>query len=133
MLFGRQSKNTILAKSISGYNHISQEQHEATFGTMKGILDTETGLIFKKIGGGPTVNTHRLEEFEPEYHKRNGDALIGTGTHEQYFYSDYYAYQPDTAEKILKMAEVMHSLGYTYITADELEIEMEVLEWEKKL
>lgn len=124
-IFTRISKNKILSSSICGYNHISQKAHEETFGTFKSVKDKETGLWFKKLGGGPTINTNNLEDFRPAYEKRNGDEFIGTGTHEQYFYSDYYAYQPDTEAKLLKMAEIMNELGYTYITADEIIEELE--------
>ena len=120
MLCARMTKNKSLLSSICGYNHISQEEHNNTFGTLKAVKDKETGLWFKKLGGGPTINNNNLEDFNPAYEKRNGDEFIGTGTHEQYFYSDYYAYQPDTEEKLLKMAEIMHELEYTYITADEI-------------
>ena len=120
MLCTRMTKNKALLNSICAYNHISQKQHENTFGTMKAVKDPLTGMWFKKLGGGPTVNNNNLDDFQPAYEKRNGDEFIGTGTHEQYFYSDYYAYQPDTEKKILKMAEIMHSMGYEYITADEL-------------
>lgn len=123
MLFTRKTKNTAIASSICAYNHITAEQYEATTGNFKAVKDKETGVFFKNLGGGPTVNLNNIEDFEPAYEKRNGDEFIGTGTHEQYFYSDYYAYQPDTAEKILKMAEVMTKLGYTYITADDIILE----------
>ncbi len=120
MLFTRGGKNTAIAKSISAYNHISTEQREATLGTFKGVKDALTGVWFKNMGGGPTINLHKLEEIRPAYEQRNGDAFIGTGTHEQYFYPDYFAYQPDTEEKYMEMAKTLRELGYTYITADTL-------------
>ena len=123
MLFTRKTKNKAIAASISAYNHITAEQAAATKGNFLAVKDKETGVFFKNLGGGPTVNLNNIDAFEPAYKERDGEEFIGTGTHEQYFYSDYYAYQPDTAEKILKMAEVLTGLGYTYITADDIILE----------
>ena len=119
-LFTRITKTKGIASSICAYNHISQKAHDETMGNFKAVKDKETGLWFKKLGGGPTVNNSTLADFRPTYEKRNGEEFIGTGTHEQYFYSDYFNYQPDTEEKIMEMAKVLNELGYTYITADEL-------------
>ena len=125
MLFTRKSKNTAILSSICAYNHISEKERNACMGCFKAVKDKETGLWFKNIGGGPTVNLNQLADFRPAYEKRNGEEFIGTGTHEQYFYSDYFAYQPDTEAKIMEMAKVLTELGYTYITADELEESLE--------
>ena len=121
LLFTRITKTKGISSSICAYNHISQKAHDETTGTFKAVKDAETGLWFKKLGGGPTVNNSRIEDFKPAYEKRNGEEFIGTGTHEQYFYSDYFNYQPDTEEKVMEMAKTLNELGYTYITADELE------------
>ena len=120
MLFTRKSKNKAISRSICAYNHITQEQHDSIYGTLKSIKDEATGMYFKNLGGGPTVNLNSLEDFQPAYDKLDGNEFIGTGTHEQYFYEDYYAYQPDTEAKVLKMAEILHSKGYEYIVADDL-------------
>ena len=45
---------------------------------------------------------------------------IGVATHEQYYYEDYLAYQPDTPEKIYLMSKLLHDAGYRFVTADEL-------------
>ncbi len=119
-LFTRMTKTPGISSSICAYNHISQKASDETRGTFKAVKDKETNLWFKSLGGGPCVNNSSLEDFKPAYEKRNGEEFIGTGTHEQYFYSDYFNYQPDTEEKVMEMARVMHELGYTYITADEL-------------
>ncbi|MBP3591240.1 MAG: hypothetical protein J6K14_02030 [Clostridia bacterium] len=121
MLFTRQTKTKGIASSICAYNHVSEKAHKALMGSFLAVKDTETGLWFKPLGGGPTVNNSTISDFRPTYESRNGEEFIGTGTHEQYFYSDYFNYQPDTEEKIMEMARVMRELGYTYITADELE------------
>ena len=35
--------------------------------------------------------------------------------HEQYFYRDYLAYQPDYAEKVMLCAKMLHDAGYKYM------------------
>ncbi|MBE5868622.1 MAG: hypothetical protein E7293_06630 [Lachnospiraceae bacterium] len=120
MLFTRQTKNKAISSSICAYNHISQEEYDSIEGTMNYIEDSELGIRYRQLGGGPTVNLNNLEDFQPAYDKLIGREFIGTATHEQYFYSDYYAYQPDTAEKIYLMSKILHDNGYRYIHADEM-------------
>lgn len=45
---------------------------------------------------------------------------MGMATHEQYSYPDYFAYQPDHFDKILRACQLAHENGYTFIFADEL-------------
>ncbi len=119
-LYTRRTRDKAIASSICAYNHVTQKQFDWMKGTLNAVKDEETGMYFKPLGGGPTINLNALEDLQPAYDERDGYEYIGTGTHEQYFYKDYYAYQPDTEEKILKMAEIMHSKGYEYIVADDL-------------
>ena len=49
-----------------------------------------------------------------------GKEYIGTMIHEQYFYNDYYAYQPDFEKKIYSMASQLNSKGYKFFFAEEL-------------
>lgn len=116
-LFIRKSKNTAITSSLCAYNHISQEQADAIRNTMDSVTEPEFGLRFRNLGGGPTINLNNLEDLQPFYDKVIGKEFIGTGTHEQYFYPDYYAYQPDTAEKIYHMSKIMKDNGYRYISA----------------
>ena len=53
--------------------------------------------------------------------RRNGDEFIGVGNHEQYFYPDYFNYQPDMADKIYLLGKTLKDYGYRFITADEFE------------
>ena len=41
--------------------------------------------------------------------------LLAFADHEQYFYRDYYAYQPDYAEKILLAARLANTAGREFI------------------
>lgn len=120
MLYKRPTKDKAIERSICAHNHITQAEYDEIVGTFRAIKDQETGVYFKMIGGGPTLNLNKVEDLQPAYDKLDGMEFIGTGNHEQYFYKDYFAYQPDMPEKILKMAEILHNKGYQFIVADEL-------------
>ena len=49
-----------------------------------------------------------------------GNEYIGWGTHEQYFYPEYFAFQPDYAEKLMAGCEVLYKNGYEFIFMEEL-------------
>ena len=44
-----------------------------------------------------------------------GCELLAFADHEQYFYKDYLAYQPDYVEKILLAAKIAHDAGRGFI------------------
>lgn len=119
-LFTRRTKNKAIAASIAGHNHVSQEQFDKLFGHNVSILDEETGMRFRNIGGGPCVNLNTCNDIREHLAQLNGNEYIGVGNHEQYFYDDYYNYIPDIAERIYTVAEVLHGYGYRFITADEM-------------
>ena len=84
--------------------------------------DEETGLGFRRFSYGPCLNLTPLDEIEGEcISKGIEDAeFFGYATHEQYFYPDYYAYQPDYSEKIMRAAEIVHRYGYEYFFIEEI-------------
>jgi len=119
MLFARGGKDVAINRSISSHNHLSTEDFTKVKNTMNYIVDKETGMGFKPLGGGPCLNLYKIDELEPGFEPLLGKEYIGYATHEQYFYSDYYQYQPDYADKILLAAKILSENGYKYITADE--------------
>lgn len=120
MLFTRNTKSGSIASSICAYNHISDEQKAETLFKQNSILDKYTGLRFKMVSGGPCLNQYTYEEIESRLRELAGNEYIGTGVHEQYFYPDYFAYQPDYAEKLYLLGRVLSENGYRFITADEM-------------
>lgn len=119
MLYTRRNKDKAIASSICAYNHITDAQNDEIAFTMKYIKDEETGMIFRRLDGGPWLNLCKYEEIEADFAPILGKEYIGYMTHEQYFYEDYYAYQPDFAEKLYLAAKIVHENGYRFITADE--------------
>lgn len=121
MLFTRNTKDERIRASICGYNHISDEEHAQFRWKNTSIPDKEINLRYRQLSGGPCLNLYSLEEIELKLKEliSENHEYIGVATHEQYFYKDYFAYQPDTAEKIYLMSKIMHDAGYRFITADE--------------
>ncbi len=122
-LYTRGLKDERIKASICAYNHVTQEENDALVNRNLSILDEETGLRFKAIGSPPVLNLDTVEEVYEDIISldKGGCEFLVMATHEQYFYPDYFAYQPDTREKHYMMAKTIHDLGYTFVTAEEFE------------
>lgn len=120
-LYSRGGPDTAIARGICSYNHFEPEDFVATVNNMKYIQDKETGMVFKKFHlPEMTLNLMNLEKIEEIFSKYTEDEYVGICTHEQYFYKDYLAYQPDYDEKIYKMGEIMNKNGYEFIFPDDI-------------
>ena len=120
-IFIRPGLNKAISRSLSGYNHISQEAHDKTFWNMDYVTDKETGVRFKKLGHGYALNLRKLDTLASELQVNMDKEFIGIGNHEQYFYSDYLAYQPDYADKLYVACDTVVKNGYEFIFADEID------------
>lgn len=63
-----------------------------------------------EIGG---VTETALDEIAPAFDNIGGSYYICYGTHEQYFFSDYFAYQTDTVAKFHAEAKWIAAHGFT--------------------
>lgn len=122
MMYTRKTKDKRIQASICGYNHISQEEYESINGKNCSLKDKELNIRYRPLSTGICLNLLTLEETEKEINAVVAQNLeyIGVATHEQYYYEDYLAYQPDTPEKIYLMSKLLHDAGYRFVTADEL-------------
>ena len=118
-LFTRKTRDLRITASICGYNHITSEQRESILGKNVSIPD-ESGVAFKTFSGGPCLNLNTVETMTETLARLNGNQFIGTATHEQYFYPDYFNYQPDYAEKYYTLGRILKEYGYRFITVDEM-------------
>ncbi len=47
-------------------------------------------------------------------------AFVGYGNHEQYFYKDYLAYQPEYFDKEMLCARTLKERGYKFVFMEDL-------------
>ena len=121
MCHSRGSRNKAIDNSICGYNHMPVTKEESgakLLNTAK--IDSQTGLYFKNLSNGVILNLYNLCELEESFSAFENDEYISIGNHEQYFYPDYFSYQPEYADKLLKAAEIMHRDSREFIFAEEL-------------
>ena len=119
-VYSRGSRNVAIDSSLAGYNHITTEQTEWMKGTFKYIVDEKTGMGFKKICCISPLDTIPYELIESDMEPHLNDEYFCMATHEQYFYSDYLAYQPEYPDKIYKMCEILKNNGYEFFYLDEI-------------
>ncbi len=119
-IFVRESNDKAITKSLCGYNHITEEERNRTRDTLDYITDKETGLKFKDLGNAGCLNLSTKEEYFDILSAAINKEFLCTGTHEQYFYPDYFAYQPDYEDKLLMMAKLISENGYEFIFSQDL-------------
>lgn len=107
--------------ALCSYNNLTVDQYKELAGTLNYIVDEETGMGFKNYGGlDICINNLDMAGVVDKISARLGDEYIGMVVHEQYFYSDYFNYQPDYAEKIYKMSQLLTENGYEFFFMEEL-------------
>lgn len=119
-VFSRNTRDVAINNSICAYNHILEKDNDAIFDNFGYIKDEKTGMAFKRLCNSSCLNLTPLDELEEELMGKIDSEFHGFATHEQYFYEEYLAYQPDYADKIYKTGEVLKANGYEFIFAEEL-------------
>ena len=122
-IFTRKNSDPRLLASICGYNHLSDEEYNSTYKKNCSVPDKELNLRHRQLcTDGICLNLISPEEIAKRINKLadEGAEYIGTATHEQYYYPDYFAYQPDTHEKFEALAKTLFERGYKFITYREL-------------
>ena len=116
----RGSRNKAIDNSICGYNHMPVPKSETGSKTTNVTFNEETGLYFKDLGNGPILNLYKLCELEETFAPLINDEYVSIGNHEQYFYEDYFSYQPEYEAKLLKTAEILSKNGFEFTYAENL-------------
>lgn len=111
MTFVRNSKDTAIAQSICGYNHIDDVSLDDGAKNLRYLKDEKTGLCLKNLCNGLFLNLFSDEELQKELKTKLNDELVAVGNHEQYFYKDYFNYQSEYAKKILTLGRMMKEAG----------------------
>ena len=119
--FWRDSRNAEIMSSVCSYNHISAEQIAKTETSLNYVLDRKTGMKFKHFFcDAPCLNLVDVPTLRADIAKVLGREHLCFSDHEQYFFRDYLAYQPDYAEKIRVMSETMAANGYRFVFLEDL-------------
>lgn len=119
-IFIRKTNDKAITTSLCGYNHLEDDKIREIDGKKKAVLDEETGMYFKKFCSGHVLNLIEKENIEAEFLPYLDNEYFCYATHEQYFYADYYAFQPDYAEKIMVATELVVRNGYSHFFAEEI-------------
>ena len=114
-LYRRVAYDAALLSSACSYNHLCPGQVEKTWGTFTSVYDRDVGIGFKRFRSGPMLNLCTPEKVRAEMAAAQDSEFLMFADHEQYFYKDYFAYQPDYSEKILLAAKLAHEAGREFI------------------
>ena len=119
--YWRESRNAAISSSVCSYNHISLEQSAATELSAKYVYDRATGMNFKHMFcDAPCLNLCTMKTLAEDTAKVLGREYLIFANHEQYFFNDYFAYQPEYADKIRLMCRTMQENGYGFVLMEEI-------------
>ena len=119
-IYWRAGGGDDISVSACGYNHLVESQVEKTKGTYNWIHDNATGVNFKAFtSGGPCLNLWKIEDIPAAFANTADKEFNLYATHEEYFYRDYFAYQPDYCDKLFTAAKWIYDHGYSYIFIEE--------------
>ena len=120
-IFTRITLDSAISTSICAYNHLTQKQLDDTNENLCTIYDEEVGVYFKQLlTHGTVVNLSKIDDMEDEYKKMLSCEFATFGGHEQYFYPEFYGYQSDHGDKLLKACKIMDDNGFKFIFAEDL-------------
>lgn len=105
--------------NVCCYNHLTTEVDKRIHNTLETYHDDELDIEFKKFSS-ICLNNVPYEQIPERVSALIGNEYVGIIDHEQYFYSDYYLYQPDYADKVLTTCQMLHDAGYDFICGEEI-------------
>ena len=115
-IYWRVGSGDDISVSLCGYNHLDAEVSGKTRGTFSWVHDNATGMNFRRpSSGGPLLNLYRLKDIVPMFDRAGELEYFCYATHEQYFFRDYFMYQPDYAAKTFAAGKWMRDHGYSFI------------------
>ena len=108
-MFWRPNSGEDISVSACAYNQITQEQFKEIFGKWKWVHDNDTGLNFAPTGGGvaPCLNLYDVKDIPPRMQQVMACDFIIFASHEEYWFPRYFAYQPDSKEKLMTACKVI--------------------------
>ncbi len=118
-VYHKVTRDLAIANALCSYNHVDEEDYESILGKFATIKDKELNMHYMAAAQA-VLNLIPGETLEEELSKFVHQEYLSVGNHEQYYYPDYYAYQPDYAEKILTMGKILNEAGFNFIFMEEL-------------
>ena len=123
-LYTRISENEAISSSIGGYNNLTYAQAREIYGNFKYVYDRETGIGMKELEDfqplAAGINLYTLKTLLPTMEKYAENKFFVYGNHEQYFFKDYLAYQPEYMEKEMLVAQTLKARGHRFVFMEEL-------------
>ena len=123
-LFRRLSEDKAISSSVGGYNNLTYEQARETCGNLKYIYDRETRMGMKELEDfqplAAGINLYSLNDLIPAAGPYLGNTFIVWGNHEQYYYKDYFAYQPEYEAKLTALARLLQENGFEHFFLEDL-------------
>ena len=116
----RGSRNKAIDNSICAYNHMPFPKEETNANKLLAKFDSETGLYFKNLSNGIIHNLYKFSELYECLSPFLEDEYVSIGNHEQYFYPEYFSYQPEYAMKLIETAKILSQNGYEFTFAEEI-------------
>lgn len=104
---------------IRSYNHFQKERADKYKGTRDFYYDEKTDLYFKAFSD-MTLNLYEPDRILEILQGLSHQEFIGMAIHEQYFYKDYFNYQPNFEEKIETALKYLTKQGYKSVWMNEL-------------
>lgn len=118
-VYKKVTRDLAIATALCSYNHVPEDVYMASMGKFTSIKDPVLDMNYTTAAQA-VLNLIPLDILEDELSKFTDQEYLSIGNHEQYYYSDYYAYQPDYPEKIYTMGKVMKEAGFEFIFAEDL-------------
>lgn len=118
-VYTKFTRDTAISNALCAYNHIDRADYERIEGRFATVKDKEFNISYMP-SARIILNLVPLDMVEDEIKKYIHQEYFNVGNHEQYFYPDYYAYQPDYAQKLLLAAKTLYNAGYEFIFMEEL-------------
>ena len=118
-IYNKVTRDKAIARALCSYNHVPEEEYMSCMGKFKTVKDKETGMCYTTTAQA-VLNLIPLDILGDELSKFTHQEYLSIGNHEQYYYSDYYAYQSDYAEKIYMMGKIMKENGFEFVFAEDL-------------
>ena len=119
-LFTRESRDVAITRSLCGYNHLTPEENEPIYRNSGTVYNRECNILFKVYNSICLNLIPNPDEVMTDLKPFLDGEYIGICDHEQYFYPDYLAYQPDYADKIYKMCEILTEHGFAFVEGAEI-------------